>query len=194
MTGTNSTALPNWTMNDLLQINGNDRKVNTVCASPLKRASSRSRQQMTETSNNCQMQSHKRSSPLDTSINKRLKSNITVSSFNRDSSSSNIQQQSFALQNPDTVQQQQQQKSPHLLQQLMAPSPERVRKYNGPANKSATETKLNSDTQWGCNVGYDDLKCQSSDSVLKNLLVSGCDIGAGYVCHVPVRLRKLAKA
>lgn len=178
-------------MNDLLQINSNDTKVNAVCTSPLKRASLRSRtQQMTDTSNTSQMQNHKRPSPLDSSINKRLKSNTTVSSFNRDTSS-NIQQ-SFPLQSQETVQQQQ--KSPHLLQQLMAPSPERVRKYNGPANKSATETKLNADTQWNCNVGFDDSKSQSSDSVLKNLLVSGCDISAGYVCHVPVRLRKLAKA
>lgn len=188
-------------MNDLLQMNGNETKVNTVCSaisSPTKRTSSRSRaqqQQMTETTNVTQM-NHKRPSPLDTSINKRLKSNSTVSSFNRDHSSSrsmgNIQQQSFSLQNQDTVQQQQQ-KSPHLLQHLMAPSPDRVRKYTGPANKT-TGDKTNNDAQWNCNIGYNESKTQSSDSVLKNLLVSGCDISAGYVCHVPVRLRKLAKA
>lgn len=179
--------------------------MNSVCTaipSPTKRTSLRSRtqqqqqqQQMTETTNVAQM-NHKRPSPLDSSINKRLKSNSTVSSFNRDNSSSrsmgNIQQQSFSLQNQDTLQQQQQ-KSPHLLQHLMAPSPDRVRKYTGPANKSTTD-KSNNDSQWNCNIGYDDAKTQSSDSVLKNLLVSGCDISAGYVCHVPVRLRKLAKA
>lgn len=200
MIGTNTTTLPNWTMNDLLQMSGNETKVNTVCTaipSATKRSSLRSRTQqpIIETTNVTQM-NHKRPSPLDSSINKRLKSNSTVSSFNRDHSNSrsmgNIQQQSFSLQNSDTVQQQQQ-KSSHLLQHLMAPSPDRIRKYTGPANKSTTD-KLNNDSQWNCNIGYDETKSQSSDSVLKNLLVSGCDISAGYVCHVPVRLQKLAKA
>lgn len=200
--GTNTTTLPTWTMNDLLQINGNDTKVNTVnqtVASPIKRTSLRSRtqqqHQMSETTNGSQIQNHKRPSPLDSSINKRLKSNSTVSSFNLNNTSSssigNIQQQSFSLQNADTVHQHQ--KSPHLLQHLMAPSPDRLRKYNGPANKIVTG-KSSTDTQWDCNVDFDDTKTQSSDSVLKNLLVSGCDISAGYVCHVPVRLRKLTKA
>ncbi|XP_055300889.1 protein similar isoform X2 [Sitodiplosis mosellana] len=151
--GTNATTLPSWTMNDLLQMNGNDTKVNAVYSaipSPTKRTSSRSRtqqQQMAETTNVTQM-NHKRPSPLDSSINKRLKSNST---------------------NQDTVVQQQQQKSPHLLQHLMAPSPDRVRKYTGPANKS-TSDKSNNDAQWNCNIGYDEPKIQSSDSVLKNLL------------------------
>lgn len=190
--------MPNWTMNDLLQMNGNETKVCSAIPSPTKRATLRPRaqQQMTETTNVAQM-NHKRPSPLESSINKRLKSNSTVSSFNRDNLSSrsmgNIQQQSFSLQTQSDTVQQQQQKSPHLLQHLMAPSPDRVRKYTGPANKSSTE-KSNNDSQWNCNIGYDEPKSQSSDSVLKNLLVSGCDISAGYVCHVPVRLRKLAKA
>lgn len=175
-------------------------KVNTVCpivASPIKRTSLRSRtqqQQITETTNGSQIQNHKRPSPLDSSINKRLKSNSTVSSFNLNNTGSssigNIQQQTFLLQNADTIQQQ---KSPHLLQHLMAPSPNRVRKYNGPASRTATG-KSSTDPQWDCNVEFDEAKSQSSDSVLKNLLVSGCDISAGYVCHIPMRLRKLAKA
>lgn len=37
-------------------------------------------------------------------------------------------------------------------------------------------------------------ECQSSNSVLKNLLVSGCDISAGYICAVPMRVKKMAKA
>lgn len=199
MTGTNAAQLSNWTMNDLLQMNGNETKVNAAC-SPTKRTSSRSRaqQQQPQMSESVTHVNHKRSSPLESSINKRLKSNSTVSTFNRDQSTSRpmgntIQQQSFSLQNSDTVQQQQQ-KSPHLLQHLMAPSPDRVRKYTGPANKSTSDKSTNNDAQWNLNIGYDESKTQSSDSVLKNLLVSGCDISAGYVCHVPVRLRKLAKA
>ncbi|XP_031634173.1 protein similar isoform X2 [Contarinia nasturtii] len=193
--GTNPTTLSNWTMNDLLQMNVNETK--TSVASPAKRGSLRSRtqnqqQSMTETASNISQLSHKRPSPLDSSINKRLKSNSTVSTFNQTNSNrSTIQQPSLSLQNQETVQQQQQ-KSPHLLQHLMAPSPDRLRKYTGPANKQTANDKI--DTQWKCNVGYDEPKAQSSDSVLKNLLVSGCDISAGYVCHVPVRLRKLAKA
>lgn len=191
-------------MNDLLQINGNETKSNTITntvTSPTKRTSLRSRtqqqqQQMTET-NGATQTNHKRPSTHDSSINKRLKSNSTVSSFNQDSSNSsskaNNQQQSFTLQSQETVQQQQ--KSPHLLQHLMAPSPERIRKYNGPVSKASTSDKLSLDPQWACNgPGADVSKNQSSDSVLKNLLVSGCDISAGYVCQVPVRLRKLAKA
>lgn len=180
-------------MNDLLQINGNETK---AIPSPTKRGSLRPRtqQQQSETTTNISQLSHKRPSPLDSSINKRLKCNSTVSTFSPTNSRSSIQPQSFSLQNQETVQQQQQ-KSPHLLQHLMAPSPDRVRKYTGPANKTTTvNDKIDNDTQWNCNVGYDEPKTQSSDSVLKNLLVSGCDISAGYVCHVPVRLRKLAKA
>lgn len=203
--GTNAT-LSNWTMNDLLQINGNETKANTVTntvTSPSKRTSLRSRtqQQMTET-NGVTQTNHKRPSTHDSSVNKRLKSNSTISSFSSDngntSSKATIQQQSFPSQNQDTVvqqQQQQQQKSSHLLQHLMAPSPERIRKYNGPMSKTSSTEKLGLDPQWACHgPGVDVSKNQSSDSVLKNLLVSGCDISAGYVCHVPVRLRKLAKA
>lgn len=194
-------------MNGLLQINGNETNVNTICSalpSPTKRATLRSRnqQQCTTENNNVSLVNHKRPSTLDSSINKRLKSNSTVSSFNVDNSSSTsngkMQPQSFLLQNQNGLQQQQHQhqqpKSSHLLQHLMAPSPERVRKYTGPATKASTG-KLSTDPHtWGSNIGYDIPEPQSSDSVLKNLLVSGCDISAGYVCQVPVRLRKLAKA
>ena len=201
LTGTNA-ALPNWTIDDLLQMNGNETKANTATATiattPTKRTSLRTRtqQQMTETIGTSPT-NHKRSSTLDSCINKRLKSNSTVSSFSQSSSSSgsksNIaQQQLFSTLSQETVQQQ---KSPHLLQHLMAPSPDRVRKYNGPACKDTSNEKLCSEQQWTCNgSGYDETKNQSSSSVLKNLLVSGCDLSAGYVCHVPVRMRKLAKA
>lgn len=194
MTGTNST-LPNWAMNDLIQVNGIDTKMNAVSAagpSPTKRVSLRSRaqQQMTEVNNAPQI-NHKRPSTLESNVNKRLKSNSTITSFNLDNSNTmgHGQTQLFGLHTPDIMQQQ---KSPHLLQHLMAPSPDRVRKYNGPASKPPTD-KLSLDAQWTC-VGLDESKAQVSDSVLKNLLVSGCDISAGYVCQVPVRLRKLAKA
>lgn len=149
---------------------------------------------------------HKRPSTLDTSISKRLKSNSTVSSYSFNSSNStsmqNIQQRSYLLQNqqPSTPQmtsaqlinQQEQQKSPHLLQHLMAPTPTRVRKCNDP---SKNLENINSNGQWNrVNGALKQESLQSSDSVLKNLLVSGCDISAGYVCQVPIRMKKLAKA
>lgn len=34
---------------------------------------------------------------------------------------------------------------------------------------------------------------QASNSVLMNLLVSGCDVSAGYMCLAPMRPRKTAK-
>lgn len=207
MTGTNA-ALPNWTIDDLLQMNGNETKANTatetIVSTPTKRASLRTRtlpqqqQQMTEM-NGTSSTNHKRAHREDSSINKRLKGNTTVSSFNQSGSSSGsktatAQQPSFSTQ----IHEKMQQKSPHLLQHLMAPSPDRVRKYNGPACKDTPNEKSScSDPQWACNGpgGYDEtMKNQSSGSVLKNLLVSGCDLSAGYVCHVPVRMRKLAKA
>lgn len=189
-------------------MNGNETKANTatetIVTTPTKRTSLRTRtqqqqQQMTEM-NGTSPTNHKRPSTLDSSINKRLKGNSTVSSFNQSSSSSaskQQQQQSYSAQSQESMQQHQK-KSPHLLQHLMAPSPDRVRKYNGPACKDTSNEKSScSDPQWACNGpgGYDDtMKNQSSGSVLKNLLVSGCDLSAGYVCHVPVRMRKLAKA
>lgn len=204
MTGTNA-ALPNWTIDDLLQMNGNETKANTatetIVSTPTKRASLRTRtqpqqqqQQMTEM-NGTSSTNHKRAHREDASINKRLRGNSTVSSFNQSGSkSATAQQTSFSAQ----IHEKMQQKSPHLLQHLMAPSPDRVRKYNGPACKDTLNEKSScSDPQWACNGpgGYDEtMKNQSSGSVLKNLLVSGCDLSAGYVCHVPVRMRKLAKA
>lgn len=206
--------LPNWTIDDLLQMNDNETKSNTATAAivtapppppPLpKRTSLRTRtqlqqqqhhqQQMTETSVPSHT-NHKRPSTLDTSINKRLKGNLMVSSFNHSSSSSSSKsnithQQTFSTPSHE------QQKSPHLLQHLMAPSPDRIRKYNGPACKDTSNEKSCSNLQWSCGNGsaFDDTTNQSTGSVLKNLLVSGCDLSAGYVCHVPVRMRKLAKA
>jgi len=166
-------------------MNGNDTKMNnTQCstvASPTKRASLRTRihQQCTTETNSGSQVNHKRPSTLDSSINKRLKSNSTVSSFNLDNSSSTtngkIQPQSFPLQSQNGSTHQ---KSSHLLQHLMAPSPERVRKYTGPATKPLpTGGKLSTDTQWTTNVGYDKIKPES-DSVLKNLLqdLVGADV------------------
>lgn len=155
---------------------------------------------------------HKRPSTLDTSMSKRLKSNSTVSSYTFDSSNPTSMlntQQTYLLQNQEPAQlmasaqlinqqqehqQQQQQKSPHLLQHLMAPTPTRARKYNNSPNKSVEMQSTNG--QWNRSASGE-LKrgsLQSSDSVLKNLLVSGCDISAGYICQVPIRMKKLAKA
>lgn len=189
-TGTNS--MQQWSIDDLIQVT--DQKTLTV-QSPSKRTLSKSKAQILD-SNNGTHGNHKRPSALDSTISKRLKSTSTVSSYNAENLNSvrnNHQQHSYSLKNHG-VTQQQQQKSPHLLQHLMAPTPLRTRKYNGPANKNTTENG-NDDTQWNrCNNEMDETKIQTSDSVLKNLLVSGCDISAGYVCHIPIRSKKLAKA
>lgn len=108
--------------------------------------------------------------------------------------------------------------APHLLQHLMAPTP-RSRKFNEMGgNASTNNMNRHQQHQQRWNGSDDDGQSSSSDvggtpesqggrlrqmmmdggqssnSVLKNLLVSGCDISAGYICAVPVRVKKTAKA
>lgn len=77
--------------------------------------------------------------------------------------------------------------SPQLLQQLMAPSPV-------PA-KAKAKSKLDQSDRWptgAAGVGAGKQADQVSNSVLMNLLVSGCDVSAGYRCFP--RHSKAAKA
>lgn len=78
-----------------------------------------------------------------------------------------------------------------LLQQLMSVSPQKTRlkstnlrndleSWNTPENSGIKTNGLNKSTT-------------GSDSVLKNLLVSGCDVTAGYICLVPMRLKNATK-
>lgn len=104
-----------------------------------------------------------------------------------------------AKQSPKIAQQRQQLEvaAPQLLQQLMAPMPHRLRLDDTGENN-------NSDTKWNGVSAIDrgpsnaDMKMslQPSNSVLKNLLVSGCDISAGYICTVPMPIhqKKVARA
>lgn len=68
--------------------------------------------------------------------------------------------------------------SSELLNQLMS---------NNTPNRSSTQTKQKAD--W-CNSRIEHQQ-QPSDSVLMNLLVSGCDIRAGYICIVPQKTKKV---
>lgn len=202
-----SNVMQSWHVNDLIA--ASDHKQAGV-HSPIKRSSTKSKGQMSDVT--MMQTNHKRTLTLDSSISKRLKSSSTTASYNATMSnagqtmqspysmkmSNTIQHQQREQQQQQHQQHQQQQKSPHLLQHLMAPTPQKTRKYNGPGGRANGDNTLN-DAQWNrCNGNdlnaIDNTKLQSSDSVLKNLLVSGCDISAGYVCHVPVRLKKLTKA
>lgn len=98
--------------------------------------------------------------------------------------------------------------SPQLLQQLMAPTPQqhRARAKDGRhhigdsgGNGSNCLYQKSADTsKWILdNATINDqsaIEQHASNSVLKNLLVSGCDVSAGYICVVPIRSKKILKA
>lgn len=104
-------------------------------------------------------------SSIDQSTNKRVKSSSTQSTCETQS-------------------------SPQLLQQLMAPSPTPHR---------SRSRNLEKDIRWNIENGGGGVggggTSQPSNSVLMNLLVSGCDVSAGYICLLPMRTtKKTAKA
>lgn len=137
---------------------------------------------------------HKRCSTLDVGTNKRLKCNTMSDCDLNVLNSIDVIQQENLSSNPNLNQQPSMiLQNSYLLQQLMAPTPQRVGRNNCLKSKRITDN-LNGNTQWNQNGGCDRTADQTNESVLKNLLVSGCDIGAGYICNVPVRLKKLAKA
>lgn len=77
--------------------------------------------------------------------------------------------------------------SPQLLQQLMAPSPVPAKA------KAKSKSLLDQADQHRWPAGkVNGLQEQASNSVLMNLLVSGCDVSAGYTCFP--RPSKAAKA
>lgn len=106
-----------------------------------------------------------------------------------------------------------QQTAPQLLQQLMAPTPHKQRaraKANGGVGSACGGSNCNkNDTaKWDMeNTSHNQLcglngqqqlqllgqQQAASNSVLKNLLVSGCDLSAGYICIVPMRSKKALK-
>lgn len=108
--------------------------------------------------------------------------------------------------------------SPQLLQQLMAPTKAsqmlQAKKVVGGRKMDVDETKVVQKVSGGASRSNDSegnnnkkgfaagqmmkkqqqqQQQQASNSVLMNLLVSGCDVSAGYMCLAPMRPRKTAK-
>ncbi|XP_053698187.1 protein similar isoform X2 [Sabethes cyaneus] len=164
-----SNTIETWTMNDLLQLNGagtttvsnaSTTTTTSVTGSPKTNAtvtatSAVSKKNSTHSSHTSTMpatNSHKRSHTTSESggdtTSKRVKSTTSVST---------LQQQ----QSPTS--------SPQLLQQLMAPSPVPAKAKS--KSKAGIEQ---SEHRWAAGK-LNGLQEQSSNSVLMNLLVSGCD-------------------
>ena len=101
--------------------------------------------------------------------------------------------------------------SPQLLQQLMAPTKSTAAKVkvveqqqqqsrktgNDASMKNNNDSKAQEDQESKKGFAMLSKKQQQtpapSNSVLMNLLVSGCDVSAGYMCLAPMRPRKTAK-
>lgn len=103
----------------------------------------------------------------------------SASESGSDGSSKRVRSGSGAVQQQQSTQN----SSPQLLQQLMAPSPV-------PA-KAKAKSKLDQSDRWPTGASAAKVE-QVSNSVLMNLLVSGCDVSAGYTCFP--RHSKAAKA
>ncbi|XP_055543814.1 protein similar [Wyeomyia smithii] len=165
-----SNTIETWTMNDLLQLNGagtaaesnaTTTTTNSVACSPKLNAtvvatSVVSKKNSTHSSNTSTMPA--------TNTNKR---SHTTSESGSDTTSKRVK--STTSVNTHQQQQQSPTSSPQLLQQLMAPSPV--------PTKAKSKSKVGheqSEHRWATSklIG---LQEQSSNSVLMNLLVSGCD-------------------
>ncbi|XP_058465231.1 protein similar isoform X2 [Malaya genurostris] len=148
-----SNTIETWTMNDLLQLNGANRNGLTGTLIPANNpnviASMVSKKNSTNSNNT-------------STTNKR---SLASSESGTDNTSKRVK----SITSVSTIQQQSPTSSPQLLQQLMAPSPV-------PA-KSKSKSKAGADqTEHRWPTGkLSGLQEQSSNSVLMNLLVSGCD-------------------
>lgn len=151
----NSNTIEAWSMNDLLQLNGTANTTTSgTTAAPAQTlnviASIVSKKNTVASTNSSSVTSHKRAlvETADGS-SKRVKPNPTTVTVN--------QQQS-----PTS--------SPQLLQQLMAPSPVPAKA------KAKSKSLLDQSEQHRWSTGkVNGLQDQASNSVLMNLLVSGCD-------------------
>lgn len=124
---------------------------------------------------------------LQISTPKKTDRNINLNN-KRPSNISSIDQTNNKRVKPSTQSTCEPQSSPQLLQQLMAPSPTPHR---------ARSRNLEKDIRWNIENGGGGGggTPQPSNSVLMNLLVSGCDVSAGYICLLPMRTtKKTAKA
>lgn len=169
-------------MNDLLQINSLTNSNSTI-STPMKQTSPQILLQTTFT--------HIKK-PERTTNNASAPATPTPAIINHNNSTSNKRPSSVSSievsTNTSKRIKSETQSSPQLLQQLMAPSPTPHR----------SRSKINKlDGRWNLENSQQtmaDLPQQSSsNSVLMNLLVSGCDVSAGYVCFVPMRPKKSAK-
>lgn len=143
---------------------------------------------------------HKRPSSLDTSSAKRLKSSLGSVSTGQHTHRQQQQRQKQQRQED----QQPLQTAPQLLQQLMAPTPQRQRKGKESDGRHGKNKDGSMSNNWNMDSSYEQQQqlngnmhasgMAPSNSVLKNLLVSGCDISAGYICNIPIRSKKTAKA
>ncbi|EAT47829.1 AAEL001056-PA [Aedes aegypti] len=153
----NSNTIETWSMNDLLQLNGATNSTTngttTVTTAPGQKlnliTSIVSKKNTTANNNSSGIVSHKRTlSESADGSSKRVKPNPTIT----------VNQQ----QSPTS--------SPQLLQQLMAPSPVPAK------SKAKSKSLLDQAEQHRWATGkVNGLQEQASNSVLMNLLVSGCD-------------------
>lgn len=158
---------------------------------------------------------HKIQTVLDVNNPKRIKSSngltvngrmATATATTTASMTKTNQRQSERSPHEQQQQQQQKQRSelnktaaPQLLQQLMAPMPYRARGGDGSRDTMAGGKWSNGGVAIDGSPLGGNAKTASlptSHSVLKNLLVSGCDVSAGYICTVPMPIhqKKVARA
>lgn len=136
---------------------------------------------------------------------KRIKGSLVADVQQQQPSPQPLQHHQYHQPSPQTA--------PQLLQQLMAPTPHKQRaraKANGGVGSACGGSICNKNdaAKWDmentCGLnGQQQLQLleqqqqqqqqAASNSVLKNLLVSGCDISAGYICIVPMRSKKALK-
>lgn len=195
-------------MTDLLQINGNGINQlgttnETIC--PAAQLHTKRHATSANVDDDAQNQNHKRPPAQDIGTHKRMKSSTQTSARitqnnNKSSATSIVSEHNYIHSSQlQQRQQQQQQQSSHLLQQLMAPMPNGHKFVNAESIQQMADEQQQQQ-QWNRDKGYqlnanengqrNGMNNQTSNSVLKNLLVSGCDISAGYICHVPKRTAK----
>jgi len=156
-----------WHVNDPSQIKLSDAQANLDCQtnpSMVKHlifTSEKHRLQVEKSESNNINVNHKRCSTYETSVNKRLKSstdsNYNLHVLNSNENIQNRDQQMVILQKS------------HLLQQLMAPTPQKINK-NFRSKSRIINQNINEGGQWINNVGCERIGHQPSESVLKNLL------------------------
>lgn len=224
-------SIDNWTMNDLLQINtqaaattciqmsmSTPTSPTTLSAPSTPNSSNHTETQSSKKQLHEKQHNHKRPSPLmdaatTPTSSKRAKAAMLMqeavmraSPLSQSTNSSPSNSSSFSSSSSSSSSTSSSPSAPQLLQQLMAPTPQRARGglINGCLSGKQQQscgieglTKDQASNQWCLDsVEKSNLVAQqhASNSVLKNLLVSGYDVSAGYICILPMRPKKTAKA